>query len=1050
MSGWWKIWCLSVLAVWVGFPQTSYAQFPSFSSVGYTTENSGLSHNTVLNMFQDSRGFIWIGTMDGLNRFDGTNFKIYRHNPADSTTISDSFIHGIFEQSNGDLWIGTRDGGFTILDPVTDSITRINHRPDNRYNVPDKPANLMFEDSQGFFWMGFFTSSMGTFDDEAQKFIPMNIRQKITGEAINSINHVLELNDGAFLFSSINGLYYLPLEEIEAFKTDPGSDLTVEATKLVFQKENPQPEMNSLYVDENGTLWGELVGVKFEQAESFGFPVEVQKSLATGVAKTSAPNVIEEREDFLLIGGGGGYLHRIDKKTGDYQSTLVTEEEIVGSARLFIDNNKQRWFGTWGGGFYLLEEKKGIELFTVEQGLQSEFILGFAEEKDGLWIATNRGLAFLDKQGEITPYNTGILGMEETSIWSLWRDNLGLWVSTRFDGLYLISAASINEGGLRARNFNATNSLIESESVHQVMRDSRGWLWLGYQGEGVQIIKNPEAWVKGAPAQLVELINESSELSINSRSIRKFYEDEDNNVWIATTDNGYNYIRFSGNEITDIRTIEYRPGTEPSLSHRDGRSVYQQNDSTFWLASYGGGITRWRSTSNTLLNLRTNEGLANNSTYGILPDKNRRYIWVSTNNGISRLDTETLKFTTFTVADGLQNNEFNTGAYLSTSDRRLLFGGVGGFNVIDTEALSTDTVPPPVYITNVNVFNEPLNSDTSAIYKKQVLLPYDENFVSFEFAALDFTQPQYIQYAYKMQGVDEQWVQSGGRNFADYPNLEPGEYTFQVKAANSDGYWNETGASIAVTILPPWWQTIWFRLLAALSIIISFGLVIRHYSQRKLKQQIRKMEVEQKLRGERERISRDLHDHVGAQLANIMSGLSLVDKYNEFDEKEKSTELMNSLKSDAEVTIKQLRETIWALNQNALNLNEFADHLNTYFRHQSALTASLNVHIEVEKHSKVKLSSTQALNVFRIIQEASQNTLKYAGADHLWIAMRNGNNDPTISVKDDGEFKGEKSSFNGGYGMNNMQKRAREIDGTITFNTEKGTEVIIQIPLNEH
>ncbi|MBO6795254.1 MAG: hypothetical protein JJ895_15215 [Balneolaceae bacterium] len=304
MSVWSKIACLCALAVCAVVSQRTHAQYPSFSSVGYTTENSGLSHNTVLNMFQDSRGFIWIGTMDGLNRFDGINFKIYRHNPTDSTTISDSFIHGIFERSNGDLWIGTRDGGFNILDPVTESITRINHRLDNRYNVPDKPANLIFEDSKGFFWMGFFTSSMGTFDDEHRKFIPANIKQKISGEPVNSINHVLELNDGAFLFSSLNGLYYLPPKEVEAFRCDPRSDLTIEATNLFFRKDNPGPEINTLYVDENGALWAELVGMGFQKAESFAFPKEAQMSLESGVAKSSAPNIIEEREEYLLIGGG--------------------------------------------------------------------------------------------------------------------------------------------------------------------------------------------------------------------------------------------------------------------------------------------------------------------------------------------------------------------------------------------------------------------------------------------------------------------------------------------------------------------------------------------------------------------------------------------------------------------------------------------------------------------------------------------------------------------------------------------------------------------------
>ncbi len=1048
MSGWLKIWCLSVFAVWIGVPKTALAQNPDFRSVGYTTENSGLSHNTVLNIYQDRRGFLWIGTMDGLNRFDGTNFKIYRHNPADSTTVSDSFIHGVFERSNGELWIGTRDGGFNILDPVSDSIQRLNHRSDNRYNIPDKPANLMFEDSKGFFWMGFYTSSVGMYDEATQKYVPAYIQQKITEEEVLSINHILELNDGSFIVSGLNGLYYLPALGIEMFRSDPKAQITIEATQLIFSEENPIPEINTLHVDNNGSLWGDLVGIQFMKADTAGFPEEVKESLETGVAKSSSPNVVEEREEVLLIGGGGGYLHQIDKETGEYSSILVTDEEVVGAAKLFIDKQGQRWFATWGGGFYLLEEKKGFTVYSTDDGLQSDFILGFAEEDSGAWIATNSGLAFLNDSDEITRYDERIDSLGAVIIWSLWRDDMGLWVSTRFNGLYFIADSTLNKEEITAQHFTPTNSVIPNVSVHQLMSDSRGWLWLGYQGEGVQIIKNPKAWLQGAPAQLVELNNETSELSINSRSIRKLYEDDDHNMWIATTDNGYNYIRFEETEIAEIRTIEYRPDEEPSLTHHDGRSVYQQNDSTFWLASYGGGLTRWRSTSNTLLNLRTNDGLANNSTYGILPDKNRRYIWVSTNNGLSRLDTESLQFTNFTVADGLQNNEFNTGAYLALEDGRLLFGGVGGFNVIDTEAISMDTIPPPVYITEINVLNKPLNTDSSAIYKEKIILPFNQNFVSFEFAAVDFTKHDNIQYAYKMEGVDEQWVESGTRNFADYPDLKPGKYTFQVKAANSDGYWNEKGATIGVTILPPWWQTIWFRIIAALSALISFWLIIRHYSQRKLKEQIRKMEVDHKLQVERERISRDLHDHVGAQLANIMSGLSLVDKYNEVEEKEKSLELMKSLKGDAQVTIDQLRETIWALNQKALSLKEFADHVKNYFKHQSALTERLKLSINIEDESNAELSSTQALNLFRIIEEASQNSLKYSEADHLWITMHNGGKQISILIKDDGTFKGNNESFNKGYGMKNMVKRAREINGTLTIKTDNGTQVQVILPIN--
>ncbi len=1022
-------------------------QLPAFQSTGYTTENSSISHNTVLNVFQDSRGFLWIGTMDGLNRFDGQHFEIYRHNPADSTTISDSFIHGIFERSDGKLWIGTRDGGFNILDPKTNNIRRIEYRNDNKFNVPNRPSNLMFEDSEGFFWIGFFASSMGTFDDATQRYIPIALELEVTERPISSVNSVLEFSDGSFLISSLEGLFHIRQEEIARFRENPAKAGPITVERVLFSKKNPFPETNALYIDNEGALWGEMVGIGFEKVELLGFPEHVQLSVKSGVLSTSSDNVVIERESYLLFGAGGGAIEYIDKVTNNRQRIRVSEKEITGSSRIFLDNDGNIWFATWGGGLFILEEKKGIELYNSTNGLPFDFMLAFADDTNGTWIGSNGGLAFLGEDGRITPYNGNESGLDNVNIWSLWRDDLGLWISTRFSGLYFISNNSIESGTLTARNFNPDNSLILYEDVHQVLRDSRGWLWLGYQGNGVQIIKNVEEWLNGAPANVQLLSDETPEPAINSRSIRKFYEDNDGNIWIATTDNGFNYVKFNDQAVSEITTFEYHSDSNEGLSHPDGRNILQQNDSTFWFASYGGGITRWRSSSNSLLNLRTNDGLANNSTYGVLADKNERFIWISTNNGISRLDTESLRFTNFTTADGLQNNEFNTGAYLKKQDGRLVFGGVGGFNIIDTEELALDEKTPPVFISEINVFNEPLKTDTAAIFRQQLTLPYDQNFLSFEFSALDLSQPQFVQFAYKLTGVDEEWVYSGNRNFADYPNLEPGEYLLQVKAANSDGFWNEEGVSLSLTINPPWWQTIWFRIMAALSIITAFGLIIRHYSQRKLKVQIRKMEIEQKLRGERERISRDLHDHVGAQLANIMSGLSLVDKYNEFGEKEKSSDLMNSLRGDAEVTINQLRETIWALNQNALTLEEFSDHLKSYLKNQSALTSALRVHVEVQEDTEVTLSSTQALNLFRIIQEASQNTLKYAKAQNLQIRIEQVHKAVLILVRDDGTFRKKGSDFNGGYGMTNMQKRAHEINAQFSVDTSNGTEIKVRLPI---
>ncbi|MFV1884816.1 MAG: two-component regulator propeller domain-containing protein [Balneola sp.] len=1020
---------------------SSMAQIPQFSATHYNSENIGLSHNTVQNMTTDSYGFVWVSTMDGLNRFDGKAVKIYRHIPNDSTTLSDSFIHGIFEHRNGKFLIGTRDGGINILDPKTDQIERADHRANN--TIPAAPVNVIFEDSKEFLWVGFFTNRIGFFDLETRSYYPANLTETGSGEPIYSVNSILELNDGAFLLSSLNGIFYVSSEEVNKFRLSPTSEQQIFANRILYSKSNPAPNTDIIFMDSDGDVWVRVVTDDLRKLSRNRFPGDILKSIESGSARSSVTKQFLERGDYLLKGHVAGSIKIIHKKTEEEQIVQVADiSGVVGASKLYEDYLGNIWFYTWGGGFFRLKEKKGISLITNSENqelLPSTFVLAFEDEQDGIWVGTNNGLTLLTKDGSSSFQEY----KEPGSIWSLERDELGLWIATRTNGLYLLKENAIRERDFKGMQFTAEESPLAMDNVHQVVRDSRGWLWLGYQGEGIQVIQNVKDWIEGSPANVFSIQRNSAEISINSNSIRKIYEDKEGNMWVATTDNGINYLKIEEGKITNIKVFE--PDSE--LSHRDARSIYHQDDSTFWFASYGGGITRWKREKEELLNLRTPEGLPNNSVYGILGDENPDYVWVSTNNGLGRLNTKTLSFTNFTDADGLQNNEFNTGAFYKSSTGELLFGGVNGLNQIDTEALELNTEPPRVFLTGINLFNEPINIDSSAIFIKQLELPYNQNFLSFEFAALDYEEPLGNLYAYRMEGIDADWVHSGNRNFADYPNLAPGKYTFRVKAANTNGAWNEKGTLLHINLLPPWWQTWWFRTIFGSLMLLGFIGLIRYYSQRKLKEELRQLEIRNKLRNERERISRDLHDHVGAQLANIISGLSLIDKYVEVDEREKSIKMMKSLKGDAEVTIKQLRETIWALNQNEIALEGFITHLNTYFKNQSALMDQLTLTMGYEGEGETLLSATQALNLFRIIQEASQNTLKYANAKQLDISFKAQNGSLEVRIKDDGVFQSDLQSFNGGYGMKNMQKRAREIQGEVEINTDSGTEVKISLPL---
>lgn len=1038
-----------ILAVGLGIISPLAAQTPSFKATHYNSENIGLSHNSVLNMMQDSQGFIWLSTMDGLNRFDGKSMKVFQHDPTDSTSISDSFIHGVLEISTGLLLIGTRNGGLNLLDPKTEQIKRITHKEGQEYGIPNSPVSVIFEDSKKTIWAGFFTGRLGVLDVEQKQFFPAGLRLDFSNQEISSTNSILELKDGSFLLTSLNGVYYISAKEVEKARTNPRASKPITTKRVLFSQKNPTPNSNNLYIDSENRAWVELLTGGLQRLDSGLLTEDVKRSIESGVAKYMGEKIILERDGKLIKGAGAGHIIIIDKETQASELVRIdVVNELAGAANLFEDNSGNLWFYSWGGGFHYLKEKKGIQLFNnenTEGDWAANFMLAFEESDQGLWIGTNNGLSILPVKGKEEV--SIIYPMKEMSIWSLEKDDLGLWITTRTRGLFFISNEEIETKRFNPRNFTTENSLLLMDNVHQVFRDSRGWLWIGYQGEGFQAIKNVESWLDGNPAEVLTPLNENIDLREQGRSIRRISEDEGRNIWIATTNQGFLRLMFEDHQIKEIVMIQNSERADSKILHNDARNVYQQNDSTFWLATYGGGINKWVSSSNRVTNFSTPEGLANNSTYGILGDGNPDYIWISTNNGISRLNTEGETFTTYTESDNLQNNEFNTGAFLKRRNGDLVFGGVNGFNIIDVEELAVNGKSAPVYITQINLFNSPLELDSSVVAIENIRLSFDQNFLSFEFATLDYEQPLENEYAYKMDGVDNDWVYSGNRNFADYPNLSPGEYFLQVKAANSDGLWNEEGAMLNITIMPPWWATWWSRTLFVLLFVISFSLIIRYVSQRKLREQIRQMELKNKLRNERERISRDLHDHVGSQLANIISGLSLVDKYNEVEEKDKSNRLMKSLKGDAEVTIKQLRETIWALNQSDLTIAAFHEHIKSYFKNQSALNEILKVSILLEGDGSPSLSSPQALNIFRIIQEAAQNTLKYAEANRLTISLIHQEETFSIKIKDDGTFKKDNQRFNGGYGMKNMQKRAKEIDASVEVNTDSGTEVCISLKL---
>lgn len=1028
-----------------------YAQKPSIQVQRFPSD-IGLSHRTITNMMMDSDGFIWLATMDGLNRFDGHSIKVYKSNSIDSTSISDSFIHGIHEHSSGKLWVSTRDGGLNEFDLVRDTFSDLNEQISGLY---DKPISMLYKHGSGRYWVSYFGQGLGIINEAATEVKYLNLKYSNTDKNIESPNAVVEFNNGSMLFSSYNGLYFLSENERVAAERNPEFARDINVLEVAISKDLTSANISNLYIDSLGQLWINIVEEGLRKVQSNQLPSYLRNAISSGVKGNSSSSMVVEKEGYLISGYLDGNLlvhHLASDKT---EWVKVLDDDVVqGATYIYEDHKGGVWLYTWGAGFYSLSISTGMSHYNNEklnETMSSDFMLGFEwdPQLNKMWVGTAEGLDLFDLEAE-RMYPIALAENEEpiSGVWDLHKGQFGLWVTHQNKGLIYISNEELKrKGAFKTKRFKPNEGFVLSEKLMHVFEDSRGWLWLGYEGDGLQVIKNTHEWLEGRPAIVEHYWNNGYEISLSSNKVRTFYEDRNQNIWIATLDAGFSRLNISGNRITSVDHISHEQEASNSLPHNDGRSIYHHQDGTFWFATYGGGVTRWNELNNSFIVYSENDGFPNNSTYSVLSGNDESYVWSSTNLGLAKIHIPTNKITKYVEEDGLQNNEFNTGAYLRLPDNRLVFGGINGFNIIEESAMSTTYTEPKVVLTNIDLFNEAIETDTTVPYLKNLILPWHQNFLSFEFALLDYGKPIKNSYSYMMDGIDESWIESGNRNFAGYPNLPSGNYTFKVKALNSDGIPSANTRTINIQITPPFWQTLWFRLLIGISLLVGLIYTVKYISQRRLREQLRKLELENKLRNERERISRDLHDHVGAQLANIISGLSLVNQYNKVEAKDKSLSLVESLKGDAQITIKQLRDTIWALNQNAMTVRDFRDHLMEYFKNQSALMASMNVEIAINGGEDITLSSTQALNLFRVIQEAAQNTLKYAGAESLAITFCVVNQTLQVSIKDDGEFKGSIRSFDHGYGMGNMQKRAKELNGKLTVNTDNGTTIQVEIPV---
>ena len=814
------------------FVFVSYLRADNQMNFRHYLVEDGLSQNTVWCILQDSQGFMWFGTKDGLNRFDGNNFRIFRKSPGNINSIGNNFIRSMLEIDEV-IWVGT-DNGLYLYYPHKENFSRFDMTAQNG-DMISSAVNSIVKDQENNIWIASF--SQGLYRYDARNDILINYRHDPNILSSISSNIILTLfcdSYGDIWIGTINGGLNKFDKQNNAFTRYMSNDRSSSLGDT---------DVFSIFEDSEQNFWvGTWAdGLKLMDREQGTFKHYRHKPGENSISHNTIRSILEIGKGKLLIATEMG-LNILDPATGilshlryKIDNPASLSENAVYS--LYSDKEGGLWAGTYFGGVnYSSPPLKPFEHYFPGTGpgaMKGKAVSEFLEDKYGnFWIGTeDNGLSYFDIRKK--SFINFIPDPEKNSIsyhniHSLLIDNGELWIGTWTGGLDVMD--------LKTRTFrnympdpNDPNSLT-SDCIYSIYRDNTGRIWIGtisglsyYDREKDHFITVHEKGLAGI--YIIDIL-----------------QDNYGYIWFASYGEGV--FRFDPrNSIwQNYRHSEKNPH---SICHNKVISIFQDDTKRLWFGTEGGGISRYLYNEDRFVSFSEKDGLPNNVVYGILDDKSGN-LWISTNYGLCRFDPETRNVKQYLRDDGLQSNQFNYKSSYKAGNGKLYFGGVNGFNSFYPDSLIDNSFIPPVKVTNFQLFNKnaSINTDESPLQQSisktsKIVLKHNQSVISFEFVALSFMAPQKNQYAYMMEGFDADWNYVGTQRRASYTNLPTGKYKFRVMGSNNDGKWNTDGVDIEIVVLPPFWRTNWAYGIYFL-IFIGGILGFRHYFIRTIRNKHRK------------------------------------------------------------------------------------------------------------------------------------------------------------------------------------------------------------------
>ena len=792
--------------------QTRQVRFESISS------SSELSEANVLSIYQGRKGFMWFGTSDGLFKYNGYEFTVYKHDPKDPHSISNDFIQVISGTGNDVIWFGTLGGGFCQYDRKNDRFIRYLNQPDNPNSLANNDVTSILEDSKGNLWIGTM-DGLDKLQLSSGKFTHYRTGNA-TGTTIsdNHITNVTEDNKGNIWVATLNGglnKFNAGNHHLTIYRHSPNDRNSINSNNI-----------HSTFQDSRGNIW---VATKENGVDKLEPSTNTVQHIgrADGLTSNAIRTIEEDSYGRLWFGsenGGLSILHPATNEFISYTSDEFNPNSLPSNSinSIYKDVKGNVWVGSFNAGVSMVS----IDADNIEQhrhiagrnSLSNNKVLCFLEDTGkNIWIGTDGGglNKFDPSTGKFTHYRHNPNNKNSIAgdyVLSLMEDKQGnIWIGTWADGITVFNPAKNSYH--HYKNIPGDSTSLSNNNAWYVYQDKQENIWIGTYGGGLNRFNK----VNNSFTSYRYLAGNGS--TISDDWINTVFQDRHGTIWVGTVGGGLNkFINATG-------TFQpYQPSAdEKSISHAAVFSIYEDSKGRMWVGTQA-GLNLFSREKNEFRHFQTEQGLPGNFVYGIEAD-DKGNLWLGTNKGISRFNPGNQTFRNIGKADGLLSDKGNEKALLLSSSGEIYFGGNNGFNRFEAEKIHSISYDPPVVLTDFSIFNRkvpiaskekdsPLKENITVA--KSITISYRNNYFSFSFASLNYTNPEKKKYAYMLEGFDEVWNEVGTRRSATYTNLDPGTYLFKVKGLNNDGSWSEQVRSIQLIITPPFWMTWWFRIAVVL------------------------------------------------------------------------------------------------------------------------------------------------------------------------------------------------------------------------------------------